>query len=103
MSFKKLDDIMYEQVLTEWTDTKTGIVSTLGSCSLTNKQTTNFFMKVGIEPETDYVHIYFSLILSLGANAHSRKKEILLIFLPHVFLNKDDQPVPFKRLEISSL
>jgi hypothetical protein len=103
MSFKKLHNVMHEQILTEWTDEETGMVSTLGSCSLTNKQTTDFFMKVGIDPKTEHINIYLSLVVSVGLKAHSRKKEVLLIFLPHVFPTKDEQPTPFECLNISSV
>ena len=88
--------LLNKKILVTWVEAEKAVPSTLGTCSLFNKQAINLFIREGTEQGTGRIYIYISLVVVAQVSTKQRNKEIRLLFSPHTFNKNLDSPLDFK-------
>ncbi|KAG4024995.1 hypothetical protein MFRU_074g00010 [Monilinia fructicola] len=77
----QLKTLLRERVFVKWVN-PSGMPFTLGSCLYDNKQNPKFVMTAGCDME-GYVHIHFSLMVSIKLAGKDQQMEMLLVVPPN--------------------
>ncbi|KAF2137420.1 uncharacterized protein K452DRAFT_291663 [Aplosporella prunicola CBS 121167] len=98
-----MGNLLHERILVEWMDAHSTVPSSLGSCSLANKQAPNFTIQTDFNPETRDHHILLSLFIAVRAAGRTLKREMLLIIPPSALGSNPTSAVTFEAMQASQL
>ncbi|QSZ32091.1 hypothetical protein DSL72_001660 [Monilinia vaccinii-corymbosi] len=88
----QLRTILCERVFVKWMN-PSGAPSTLGSCLYDNKQNPKFVMTVSCNRE-GYIHVHFSLVVSIKRNGKNQQMEMLFVVPPDANFASASTPFP---------
>jgi len=93
----QLQTLLCERVFVKWVD-QSGTPFTLGSCLYDNKQNPKFVMTVRCDIE-GYIHIHFSLAVSVKLAGKDQRMEMLLVVPPDADFASASTPLPISNLD----
>jgi hypothetical protein len=93
----QLQTLLCERVFVKWVD-QSGTPFTLGSCLYDNKQNPKFVMTARCDVE-GYVHVHFSLSVSVKLAGKDQRMEMLLVVPPDADFASASTPLPISNLD----